>query len=218
MTRIISPSILSADFTQLGREIELLNDSRAEWIHFDVMDGDFVPNISFGFPVLEAIRRVTNKTLDVHLMISHPERYVERFAASGAHIITVHSEATSDLGALIRQIKQTGARAGVSIKPATPVSAIVPYLGDLDLVLIMSVEPGFGGQSFIEGSGAKVRELRTAIDACGSGTLIEIDGGITLDNAADLFAAGCEVLVAGNTIFASAHPAQTIHELLEAGK
>ena len=199
MPRIISPSVLSADFNHLGRDIEMLNRSEAEWIHIDVMDGRFVPNISFGFPVLSAIRKITTKVLDTHLMIVEPERYIERFAKAGADLITIHIEATEDLNAAIRQIKACGVKAGVSIKPKTPVSAIVPYLNDLDLVLIMSVEPGFGGQSFIEGSTEKVAE---------------IDGGITLANAGAQFAAGCDILVAGNTIFGSEDPAHTIHELL----
>lgn len=192
----------------------MLNRSEAEWIHIDVMDGRFVPNISFGFPVLSAIRKITTKVLDTHLMIVEPERYIERFAKAGADLITIHIEATEDLNAAIRQIKACGVKAGVSIKPKTPVSAIVPYLNDLDLVLIMSVEPGFGGQSFIEGSTEKVAELRREIDRCGSQAIIEIDGGITLANAGAQFAAGCDILVAGNTIFGSEDPAHTIHELL----
>ena len=192
----------------------MLNRSEAEWIHIDVMDGRFVPNISFGFPVLSDIRKITTKVLDTHLMIVEPERYIERFAKAGADLITIHIEATEDLNAAIRQIKACGVKAGVSIKPKTPVSAIVPYLNDLDLVLIMSVEPGFGGQSFIEGSTEKVAELRREIDRCGSQAVIEIDGGITLANAGAQFAAGCDILVAGNTIFGSEDPAHTIHELL----
>ncbi len=192
----------------------MLNRSEAEWIHIDVMDGRFVPNISFGFPVLSAIRKITTKVLDTHLMIVEPERYIERFAKAGADLITIHIEATEDLNAAIRQIKACGVKAGVSIKPKTPVSAIVPYLNDLDLVLIMSVEPGFGGQSFIEGSTEKVAELRREIDRCGSQAVIEIDGGITLANAGAQFAAGCDILVAGNTIFGSEDPVRTIHELL----
>lgn len=192
----------------------MLNRSEAEWIHIDVMDGRFVPNISFGFPVLSAIRKITTKVLDTHLMIVEPERYIERFAKAGADLITIHIEATEDLSAAIRQIKACGVKAGVSIKPKTPVSAIVPYLNDLDLVLIMSVEPGFGGQSFIEGSTEKVAELRREIDRCGSQAVIEIDGGITLANAGAQFAAGCDILVAGNTIFGSEAPVRTIHELL----
>ena len=214
MSRIISPSVLSADFLHLGRDTEMLNRSEAEWIHIDVMDGVFVPNLSFGFPVLSAIRKVTTKVLDTHLMIVNPEKYIERFAKAGADIVTIHLEATDDLHGAIATIKKAGVKAGVSIKPKTPVSAIVPYLNELDLVLIMSVEPGFGGQSFIEGSTEKVAELRREMDRCGSQAMIEIDGGITLDNAAEVYAAGCEVLVAGSTVFASPDPEETIHKLL----
>ena len=214
MKRTISPSVLSADFGHLADDVAMLDRSEAEWIHIDVMDGVFVPNISFGFPVMPTLRKGTKKVLDTHLMIVQPERYVERFAKAGADIITVHIEATDDLHGVIAQIKKSGAMAGVSIKPKTPVSAIEPYLGELDLVLIMSVEPGFGGQSFIEGSTQKVAQLRQAIDRCGSKAVIEIDGGITLANAAEVYEAGCEVLVAGSTVFASDDPQQTIHDLL----
>lgn len=214
MPRIISPSVLSADFGHLSRDIEMLDRSAAEWIHIDVMDGVFVPNISFGFPVMGPIRKGTKKVLDTHLMIVEPEKYIERFAKAGADIITIHLEATDDLHAAIAMIKKTGAKAGVSIKPKTPVSAIAPYLRELDLVLIMSVEPGFGGQSFIEGSTEKVAELKRAIDRCGSQAVIEIDGGITLGNAAEVYAAGCDVLVAGSTVFASDDPERTIRQLL----
>ena len=214
MKRIISPSVLSADFGHLADDIAMLDRSEAEWVHIDVMDGVFVPNLSFGFPVLSAIRKVTTKVLDTHLMIVNPEKYIERFAKAGADIVTIHLEATDDLHGAIATIKKAGVKAGVSIKPKTPVSAIVPYLDDLDLVLIMSVEPGFGGQSFIEGSTEKVAELRREIDRCGSQAMIEIDGGITLDNAAEVYAAGCEVLVAGSTVFASPDPEETIHKLL----
>ncbi|MDD3108629.1 MAG: ribulose-phosphate 3-epimerase [Alistipes sp.] len=214
MTRIISPSVLSADFGHLAQDIAMLDRSEAEWIHIDVMDGVFVPNISFGFPVMPTLRKGTRKVLDTHLMIVEPERYIERFAKAGADIITIHLEASEDLHAAIAQIRKTGAKAGVSIKPKTPVSAIVPYLSELDLVLIMSVEPGFGGQSFIEGSTEKVAELRREMERCGSHAWIEIDGGITLDNAAEVYAAGCDVLVAGSTVFGSPDPEQTIHQLL----
>ncbi|WP_300285598.1 ribulose-phosphate 3-epimerase [uncultured Alistipes sp.] len=214
MPRIISPSVLSADFGHLAEDIAMLDRSEAEWIHIDVMDGVFVPNISFGFPVMGPIRKGTKKVLDTHLMIVEPEKYIERFAKAGADVITIHLEATDDVRGAIAMMKKAGVKAGVSIKPATPVSAVVPYLDELDLVLIMSVEPGFGGQSFIEGSTQKVAELKAEIDRCGSRAVIEIDGGITLGNAAEVYAAGCEVLVAGSTVFASEDPERTIHELL----
>lgn len=216
MKRIISPSVLSADFGHLADDIAMLDRSEAEWVHIDVMDGVFVPNISFGFPLMPPIRKGTKKVLDTHLMIVNPEKYIERFAKAGADIVTIHLEATDDLHGAIATIKKAGVKAGVSIKPKTPVSAIVPYLDDLDLVLIMSVEPGFGGQSFIEGSTEKVAELRREIDRCGFDTVIEIDGGITLGNAGEQFTAGCDVLVAGNTIFGSDDPTRTIHDLLRA--
>ena len=214
MKRIISPSVLSADFGHLADDIAMLDRSEAEWVHIDVMDGVFVPNISFGFPLMPPLRKEPKKMLDTHLMIVNPEKYIERFAKAGADIVTIHLEATDDLHGAIATIKKAGVKAGVSIKPKTPVSAIVPYLNELDLVLIMSVEPGFGGQSFIEGSTEKVAELRREIDRCGSQAMIEIDGGITLDNAAEVYAAGCEVLVAGSTVFASPDPEETIHKLL----
>lgn len=214
MKRIISPSVLSADFGHLADDIAMLDRSEAEWVHIDVMDGVFVPNISFGFPLMPPIRKGTKKVLDTHLMIVNPEKYIERFAKAGADIVTIHLEATDDLHGAIATIKKAGVKAGVSIKPKTPVSAIVPYLNELDLVLIMSVEPGFGGQSFIEGSTEKVAKLRREMDRCGSQAMIEIDGGITLDNAAEVYAAGCEVLVAGSTVFASPDPEETIHKLL----
>ena len=206
--------MLSADFGHLERDTRMVDASAAEWVHIDVMDGVFVPNISFGFPVLKAIRKATAKFLDVHLMIVSPEKYVARFAEAGADLVTFHLEATDDPAGCVALIRRAGAKAGVSIKPATPVEALREVLPLVDLVLVMSVEPGFGGQSFIEGSTEKVAELRREIDRCGSRAVIEIDGGITLANAAEVYAAGCEVLVAGSTVFASENPEATIHELL----
>lgn len=208
--------MLSADFGHLDRDTRMIDRSRAEWIHIDVMDGVFVPNISFGFPVLKAIDAASDKFMDVHLMIVEPERYVKRFAEAGADLITFHAEATSDPQACIGMIRQAGVKAGISIKPATPVETVEQWLPMLDLVLVMSVEPGFGGQSFIGGSVEKVKRLRSMIDGGGFSTLIEIDGGVGPDNAGMLFAAGCDVLVAGSAIFRSPDPEATIVNMLEA--
>lgn len=215
MSRIISPSILSADLGNLARDIQMINRSRAEWIHIDVMDGVFVPNISFGFPVVEAIRRETGKILDTHLMIVEPERYIERFAKAGSDIITIHSEAAGNLREAIEMIRATGVMAGVSIKPKTPVETVFSNLDIIDLVLIMSVEPGFGGQSFIDGSWDKVRTLRRMIDERSLPVLIEIDGGISSANSARLFEAGCDVLVAGSAIFRAENPQAEIEKMLK---
>lgn len=214
MTRIISPSVLSADFGFINRDIQMLERSAAQWIHIDVMDGVFVPNISFGFPVLKAIRSATTKFVDVHLMIVEPQKYVERFVKAGADLVTVHVEAVEDLRGCIDMIHRAGAKAGVSIKPKTEVSAIEDVLEVLDLVLVMSVEPGFGGQSFIEGSLAKVAQLRDMIDSRGLSTLIEIDGGVSAENAGVIFAAGCNVLVAGSAIFGAENPEAEIVKML----
>ena len=214
--RIISPSILAADFGNLGRDVAMLDASRAEWIHFDVMDGVFVPNISFGFPVLKSVRSATKKVLDVHLMITDPIRYTKRFAEAGADIVTFHYEATEDIAACIESVRSAGAKVGISIKPATDVRVLEKWLPELDLVLVMSVEPGFGGQSFIEASVGRIAELRRMADACGSKCHIEVDGGISASNAARIFAAGADVLVAGSSVFGAADPKAEIIKMLEA--
>ncbi len=212
--RIISPSILAADFGRLESETLMLNESLAEWIHIDVMDGVFVPNISFGFPVLQSVSKHATKVMDVHLMIVNPEKYIERFAKAGANIIVFHAEATQEHIAVIEQIKKCGVKVGISIKPATPVSEIENLLPLLDLVLIMSVEPGFGGQILHEGSFDKVREAKALLEKCGSKALIQVDGGVTQQNARQLFDAGVDVLVAGSAVFAASDPKKAIEELL----
>ena len=214
--RIVSPSMLSADFGHLDRDTRMIDRSAAEWVHIDVMDGVFVPNISFGFPVLKAITSATEKFMDVHLMIVEPEKYVERFAQAGADLVTFHIEATNDVKGCIELIRKSGAKVGVSIKPKTPVEVLEPILADIDLVLVMSVEPGFGGQSFIEGSTDKVRALRKMIDSKGLNVLIEIDGGVSRHNAGELYEAGCDALVAGSAVFKAADPEAEIVAILNA--
>ena len=206
--------MLSADFGHLDRDTCMVDRSAAEWGHIDVMDGVFVPNISFGFPVLKAIRRATAKCLDVHLMIVEPERYVARFAEAGADIVTFHYEAVSDVRACIGLIRGAGARAGVSIKPATPAEALREVLPLVDLVLVMSVEPGFGGQSFIPGSLDKIRALRAMIREQGLGTIVEVDGGISARNAREVFDAGADALVAGSAVFGAEDPETEIARIL----
>ena len=210
---LIAPSILAANFLQLQNECTMLNDSRADWFHLDVMDGRFVPNISFGLPVIEQIRKATNKICDVHLMIVEPEKYAEAFKNAGADILTVHIEVCNHLHRNIQQIKSLGMKAGVALNPHTPIALLADVLQDIDLVLIMSVNPGFGGQKFIPHTIEKIIQLRKMIREKQLKTLIEIDGGITLDNAASVVKAGGDVLVAGNTVFSAANPLEVIAQL-----
>lgn len=214
MARIISPSMLLADFGHLDRDTRMIDESAAQWVHIDIMDGVFVPNISFGFPVLEAIRKATDKFLDVHLMIVDPMKYAKRFAEAGAQLVTIHYEALGNIREALEEIRSYGVMSGVSIKPATPVSVLEGILDVTDVVLIMSVEPGFGGQGFIEGSVEKVRELRAMIDKAGTGTLIEIDGGVSAANSEMLFEAGCDALVAGSAVFSAPDPKAEIVKIL----
>ncbi len=214
MRRIIAPSILSADFGHLDRAVRMLDRSSAEWVHVDVMDGVFVPNISIGFPVLKAVRNATRKLLDVHLMIVEPERYVQRFAQAGADMVTFHLEACADPARCIALIRASGARVGITIKPATPVETVRKWLQIVDMVLIMSVEPGFGGQRFIPESLDKIRALRRMAADSNPALLVEVDGGITLQNAREIFDAGADVLVAGSTVFGAEDPETAIYDLL----
>ena len=211
---IIAPSILSADFLNLGKDIEMLNNSKAEWIHIDVMDGVFVPNISYGIPILKAVKKVTTKLLDVHLMIVQPERYFESFRDAGADILTFHYEASVHLHRSVALIHELGMKAGVVLNPHTPVNVLSEILPDLDLVLLMSVNPGYGGQKFIENTYRKIIVLKQMIKATGKNILIEVDGGVDLTNAKKLIQTGVDVLVAGNTVFSSDDPKETISKLL----
>ena len=208
--KLISPSLLSADFANLERDVKMLNESSADFIHLDIMDGVFVPNISFGMPVVEAVSRHSEKPLDVHLMIVEPERYTEQFARLGANVITIHQEATRHLHRAVQQIKARKVNAGVSINPATPVSSLEDLIADIDLVLVMSVNPGFGGQAFIDNTYKKLARLREMIELSGSKALIEVDGGVNDRNAAALFDAGADILVAGNYVFKSPDPKAAI--------
>ncbi len=210
---VIAPSVLAADFGNLQRDVEMINDSQADWFHIDIMDGVFVPNISFGMPVLDAINKHAKKTLDVHLMIVDPDRYIKTFKDLGTDILTVHYEACTHLHRTIQAIKAEGMQAGVALNPHTNVNVLEDVIQDLDLVLIMSVNPGFGGQSFIENTYDKVRKLRAMIEAKGASTIIEIDGGVTSKNAKALVEAGADALVAGSFVFKSDNPKDTIAEL-----
>ena len=203
MEYIISPSILSADFNHLGRDVKAVENSRAKWLHIDVMDGTYVPNISFGFPVIESIRKQTNLFFDVHLMIVHPEKYIQRFAEAGADLITVHAEACTHLDRTIQEIRQAGVKVGVALNPATPIETIKHILKDVDMVLIMTVNPGFGGQSFIESMIPKIEQLKEIIDSEGLNVDIQVDGGIKPNNVDKVVKAGANVIVAGSAIFNS---------------
>lgn len=210
---IIAPSILAADFANLQADISMLNDSAADWIHVDVMDGVFVPNISFGMPVIKAMKKHAKKPMDVHLMIVEPDRYLETFKEAGADILTVHLEASTHLHRTIQQIKALGMKAGVAINPHTSISLLKDVAADLDLVCLMSVNPGFGGQKFIENTYTKTSELKALLKATKSTAKIEIDGGVNLDNATKLIAAGADVLVAGNFVFTAPNPKEVIQRL-----
>jgi ribulose-phosphate 3-epimerase len=209
----IAPSVLAADFANLQRDIEMINNSEADWFHIDIMDGVFVPNISFGIPVLEAITKHAKKTIDVHLMIVDPDRYIKTFAALGANILCVHYEACPHLHRTLQAIKAEGMKAGVALNPHTSVDLLEDLINDIDLVLIMSVNPGFGGQSFIENTYSKVEKLKNLIHRKGANTIIEIDGGVTNKNAKQLVEAGADVLVAGSYVFKAENPITTIADL-----
>jgi ribulose-phosphate 3-epimerase len=210
---IIAPSLLASDFLHLEKECQMLNESKADWFHLDVMDGRFVPNISFGMSVITQLRKMTTKFFDVHLMIVEPEKYVEEFKEAGANSLTVHLEACPHLHRNIQQIQSLGMKAGVAINPATPVALLQDIIRDVDMVLVMSVNPGFGGQSFIPHSLAKIAELKALIKNTASSAKIEVDGGISLDNAAEILQAGADILVAGSSVFKSENPLETIEKM-----
>jgi len=218
MTRFIAPSILAADFANLGRDIEMVNASEADWFHLDIMDGVFVPNISFGLPVVNAVKKLAKKPLDVHLMIVEPEKYLSRFRDAGADILTVHIETCRHLHRTIEEIKELGMKAGVTLNPHTPAESLQEIISFVDMVLIMSVNPGFGGQQFIETAYDKIRRVESLIRESGTKAMIEVDGGVNLDNAAKLFASGVNILVVGTSVFQANDPRGMIHQLKESGQ
>jgi ribulose-phosphate 3-epimerase len=213
MSHLISPSLLSADFLHLQRDVEMLNNSEADWLHLDVMDGVFVPNISFGFPIMNLLKSITNKPLDVHLMIVQPEKFIDEVAAMGAHIMNVHYEACTHLHRVVQAIKAKGMKAGVTLNPHTPVALLKDIIQELDMVLLMSVNPGFGGQKFITNTLSKVEDMKNLILQKNANTLIEVDGGVDLETGKLLVDAGADVLVAGSFVFSSENPQERIHQL-----
>ncbi len=213
MESLVAPSLLSANFAHLEADVEMLNRSECDWLHLDVMDGVFVPNISFGFPVLKSVARLSRKPLDVHLMIVQPEKFIKEVQALGAYVMNVHVEACPHLHRVVQQIKEAGMKAGVTLNPATPISALEDIIDDLDVVMLMAVNPGFGGQCFIEHTLEKVRRLRALIDGRGLNTLIEVDGGVNPETGARLREAGVDVLVAGNAVFSAKDPQEMIASL-----